>query len=81
MRFDASMESLINTGRSESFVDLNETDLALSRSVLTQSREMLISFQGKASNSHIQNSFFLNNDKTFFFCCIFISLIYKKHDA
>lgn len=47
MRFDASMESLINTGRSESFVDLNETDLALSRSVLNQGRDMFISFQGK----------------------------------
>lgn len=47
MRFDASMESLINTGRSESFVDLNDTDLALSRSVLSQSREMLMSYQGE----------------------------------
>lgn len=47
MRFDASMESLINTGRSESFVDLADTDLALSRSVLSQSREMLLSYQGK----------------------------------
>lgn len=47
MRFDASMESLINTGRSESFVDLNETDLALSRSVLNQGRDMFLSFQGK----------------------------------
>lgn len=52
MRFDASMESLINTGRSESFVDLNDTDLALSRSVLSQSREMLMSFQGKIAVSH-----------------------------
>lgn len=58
MRFDASMESLINTGRSESFVDLNDTDLALSRSVLTQSREMLMSFQGKFIVSHTnQNPF------------------------
>lgn len=47
MRFDASMESLINTGRSESFVDLNETDLALSRSVLNQGRDMFISYQGE----------------------------------
>lgn len=47
MRFDASMESLINTGRSESFVDLNETDLALSRSVLNQGRDMFMSYQGK----------------------------------
>lgn len=41
------MESLINTGRSESFVDLNETDLALSRSVLNQGRDMFMSYQGK----------------------------------
>lgn len=47
MRFDASMESLINTGRSESFVDLNDTDLALSRSVLNQGRDMFMSFQGE----------------------------------
>lgn len=47
MRFDASMESLINTGRSESFVDLNETDLALSRSALNQGRDMFMSYQGK----------------------------------
>lgn len=47
MRFDASMESLINTGRSESFVDLNESDLALSRNVLNQGRDMFMSFQGK----------------------------------
>lgn len=47
MRFDASMESLINTGRSESFVDLNESDLALSRNVLNQGRDMFMSFQGR----------------------------------
>lgn len=57
MRFDASMESLINTGRSESFVDLNETDLALSRSVLNQGREMFMSYQGKfyAKKFNLQN--------------------------
>lgn len=53
MRFDASMESLINTGRSESFVDLNETDLALSRSVLNQGRDMFMSYQGKMNNRSI----------------------------
>lgn len=54
MRFDASMESLINTGRSESFVDLNETDLALSRSVLNQGRDMFMSYQGRSHlNYHI----------------------------
>lgn len=46
------MESLINTGRSESFVDLNETDLALSRSVLNQGRDMFMSYQGKESNTN-----------------------------
>lgn len=46
MRFDASMESLINIGRSESFADLNETDLALSRSFLNQGRDVF-NLQGK----------------------------------
>lgn len=54
MRFDASMESLINTGRSESFVDLNDTDLALSRSVLNQGRDVFMSFQGKEKFNHTQ---------------------------
>lgn len=39
------MESLINIGRSESFADLNETDLALSRSFLNQG--MFMNLQGK----------------------------------
>lgn len=55
MRFDASMESLINTGRSESFVDLNETDLALSRSVLNQGRDMFMSYQGNAKGFNLKN--------------------------
>lgn len=49
MRFDASMESLINIGRSESFADLNETDLALSRSFLNQGRDVFVNIPG---NSH-----------------------------
>lgn len=57
MRFDASMESLINTGRSESFVDLNETDLALSRSVLNQGRDMFMSYQGMV---FLEKSLFFN---------------------
>lgn len=57
MRFDASMESLINTGRSESFVDLNETDLAQSRNGLNQGRDMFMSYQGKvyANGFNLQN--------------------------
>lgn len=56
MRFDASMESLINTGRSESFVDLNETDLVLSRSVLNQGRDMFMSYQGKFIMANFDSS-------------------------
>lgn len=49
MRFDASMESLINIGRSESFADLNNTDFGLSRSFLSQAnpRELFLSPQSK----------------------------------
>lgn len=60
MRFDASMESLINTGRSESFVDLNESDLALSRSVLNQGRDMFMSFQGNETQRKCQYVFGVN---------------------
>lgn len=45
MRFDASMESLINIGRSESFADLNETDLGISRSFLNQGRDSYLTAQ------------------------------------
>lgn len=33
MRFDASMESLINIGRSESFADLNNTEFGMTKSI------------------------------------------------
>ncbi|KAJ6640612.1 Kinesin-like protein KIF13A [Pseudolycoriella hygida] len=41
MRFDASMESLINIGRSESFADLNNTEFGMTKS---------ISFMGQPSH-------------------------------
>lgn len=50
MRFDASMESLINIGRSESFADLNNTEFGLSRQFLNQPsghRDLYISSQSK----------------------------------
>ncbi|XP_055840153.1 kinesin-like protein KIF13B isoform X4 [Episyrphus balteatus] len=57
MRFDVSMESLINVGRSESFVDLNNTDFSkqfLSQSGQQGTRDFGVrnrhSFGGKGSN-------------------------------
>lgn len=49
MRFDASMESLINIGRSESFADLNNSDFGISRSLLNSSnhRDLFMTSQGK----------------------------------
>lgn len=37
MRFDASMESLVNIGRSESFAELNNSDFGLTRSFMSLS--------------------------------------------
>lgn len=55
MRFDASMESLINIGRSESFADLNNSDFGLTRSFISQAnhRDLFMGSQGK-------NVFFTN---------------------
>lgn len=50
MRFDASMESLINIGRSESFADLKNTDMGgMSRSFSgsSTSKEVFLGAQGK----------------------------------
>lgn len=47
MRFDASMESLINIGRSESFADLNNTEFGMTKS---------ISFMGQPSHRDMFSS-------------------------
>lgn len=49
MRFDASMESLINIGRSESYADLNNPDFGIARSFLSpqNSRDLLFINSGE----------------------------------
>lgn len=42
MRFDASMESLVNIGRSESFAELNNSDFGLTRSFMSSSGLLLL---------------------------------------
>lgn len=68
MRFDASMESLINIGRSESFADLNETDLALSRSFLNQGRDVF-NLQGTVKNSRNISRPRIAIFQLYFLCC------------
>lgn len=55
MRFDASMESLINIGRSESFADLNNTEFGMTKS---------ISFMGQPSHRDMFSS---AHSKLFYF--------------
>lgn len=40
MRFDTSMESLINIGRSESYADLNNPDFGIARSFMNSSSSL-----------------------------------------
>lgn len=51
MRFDASMESLINIGRSESFADLNNTEFGMTKSISFMGqpnhRDLFLSSQSK----------------------------------
>lgn len=63
MRFDASMESLINIGRSESFADLNNSDFGVSRSFLSQTnpRELFLSPQSKLFSKYLQLAFINNS--------------------
>lgn len=42
MRFDTSMESLINIGRSESFADLNNPDFGIARSIMNSQNSLFI---------------------------------------
>lgn len=53
MRFDASMESLINIGRSESFADLNNTEFGMTKSISFMGqpnhRDLFLSSQSKYS--------------------------------
>lgn len=58
MRFDASMESLINIGRSESFADLNNTEFGMTKS---------ISFMGQPTHRDLFSS---GHSKSLFFACL-----------
>lgn len=54
MRFDTSMESLIGIGRSESFADLNNSDIA--RSLMSSSSSLFASAgEGKISISLMED--------------------------
>ena len=47
MRFDASMESLINVGRSESYADLNNQDFGITRTTFLSPQGHRDLFSGK----------------------------------
>lgn len=58
MRFDASMESLINIGRSESFADLKNSDFgAMSRSFTANSSSTRDLFSGSGGGNAQQSEY------------------------